>query len=155
MIMATGSQVERIILPLSSEAKGHLQIAAELGLKLSFFNSHQCSQYVSEMLLALKIDNFEVRFDFSAANFARAGERPFLDSYKKKLRRFVDQLDLEDCRFDGSNQPLAEGNAEIKEMISILRCSSFSGPMVLTSANRQFGNLSDGLTRFEMLLDKM
>jgi hypothetical protein len=31
---------------------------------------------------------------------------------------------------------LAKGNAEIKELISILRCASFSGKFILSSKNR-------------------
>jgi hypothetical protein len=96
-----------------------------------------------------------VGFTFNAANFARAGETPFLCSFKQKIHRFLDQHDVGDACFDGSVQPLANGNAEIKEMISILRCASFNGLMVLTTPNREAGDLRSVVERFEHLLDGM
>ena len=107
------------------------------------------------MLLYLKDQGWEPGFTFSATGFARLGEKPFLVSYKQKLRRFVDQLDVEDCLYEGTPQPLAHGNAEIKELISILRCASFDGWLVLGAGNRGFGCLGEMAGRFVGLLDAM
>ena len=66
------------------------------------------------------------------ANFVLAGEMPFLQSWK--LGRFIKtirQLDIVDRSWDISSRKLAEGNAEIKELISITRCGNFDGFMTL------------------------
>ena len=149
------SGVGRIVLPLSPMTGDVAQIASERGLRLSVFNTILGSVDTSRILMGLRTAGAEFGFTFSAASFARAGEKPFLSSYKKKLRGFVDQLDLEDCCFDGTPQPLAEGNAEIKEMVSILRCASFGGTMVLTTGNWPATDLHETVARFETLLESM
>lgn len=152
---AASCGVGRVLLPHSAANSKHAAMAAQAGVTLSLFNSCEHSATVSEALVRLRDTDTLVGFTFSGASFALTGEHPFLFSYKQKLRRFVDQLDLEDVCFDGTVQPLACGNAEIKEMISILRCARFSGPMVLTSKNRQVGDLRDAVARFEALLAAM
>lgn len=152
---ASMSAVGRVIVPLSAWASRDLDKAREKGIRLSFCSGDAGSACVSDMLSQLRRPSDPCGFTFNAAAFARAGEKPFLYSYKKKLRRFVDQLDLEDCMFDGSPRPLGRGNAEIKEMISILRCAAFAGPMVLTSANGRVGSLRDAMDAFERLLRNM
>jgi len=147
--------VDRLVLPLSAAAREHATLASQRGLNLSLSNGVEGSVMASEILLALRESGATVGFTFNAPGFARAGETPFLYSYKQKLRRFVDQLDVEDACFDGAAQPLAYGNAEIKETISILRCSSFGGWMVLTTPNRPTGDLRSVVARFEALLDAM
>lgn len=155
MDIVAASGVNRLVLPLSADAEVLLHAAAAKGVALSFVNTDVSSDRASAILLNLDQKNLRPLFTFSGANFARAGENPFLGSYKKKLRRFIDQLDLVDATADGRPQPLAHGHAEIKEMISILRCGSFEGPMVLGAANRLVGTLADAAARFEHLLDTM
>ncbi len=147
--------VGRIVLPMSTAAQEHATLASHRGLNLSLSNNVEGSVMASEILLALRDSGATVGLTFNGPGFARAGETPFLYSYKQKLRRFVDQLDVEDARFDGTAQPLAQGNAEVKEMVSILRCSSFGGWMVLTTPNRPTGDLRTVVARFEALLDAM
>ena len=95
-------------------------------------------------------------FTFSAAHFARVGEKPFLGSFKKRLRRQVDQLDVADGLSDGTPRPLMQGQAEIKELVSILRCAGFDGSLVLTAQNRLAGDtLPAAVGRFINLLDAL
>jgi aminoglycoside 3-N-acetyltransferase len=155
MDVASASGVNRLVLPLSADAEVLLRAAAAKGVALSFYNTDVSSDRASAILQSLGQKNLRPGFTFNGANFARAGENPFLGSYKKKLRRYVDQLDLTDATADGTPQPLARGHGEVKEMISILRCASFAGPMVLSAANRTFGTLTDAAGRFEHLLDTM
>lgn len=147
--------VGRVVLPLSFEAAAHAAAARDAGVTPSFVNVCIGSVAASRILLGLREAGVPAGSVFSAAGFAKAGERPFLSSYRRRLRRFVDQLDLEDVCFDGTPQPLARGNAEIKELMSILRCASFDGLFVLTSANRFVGSLGDAVARVEKLLDTM
>ena len=149
------SDVPRVVLPLSGAAREHAALAAERGLSLSLCNGVESSPLASRMLLELREAGSVAGFTFSPAHFVRAGEKPFLSSFNQKVRRFIDQLDVEDACPDGTPRPLGQGNAEIKEMISILCCASFDGLMVLTSENRPTGTLPEVVARFEVLLDEM
>jgi len=136
-------------------AERFLATAVETGITLSFFNIGMAAEAAAELLLDLRKRGLPARFTFNAANFARAGEKPFLHSFRTKVRRFVDQLDVEDCLFDGRPTPLARGNAEVKELISILRCTGFSGPLVLGTGNRPVADLRETVARFDELLQAM
>ena len=153
--LAREHQVPRIIAPLSCEAAAYATAAKAADISISFFNSDLDSDTCSGILAQLRDQGLPAGFTFNGANFARCGELPFLVSYKKKLRRFVDQLDVVDGTYDGHPQPLACGNAEVKEMISILRCASFSGHMTLAAGNRQSGTLAQAAARFQALLQDM
>jgi hypothetical protein len=152
---AVAADVRRLLLPISGDSANQAEAAKETNVTLSFYNLGISSLRAAEVLLDLKERGLAAGFTFNAANFATAGEQPFLESYKRKLRRFVDQLDMEDATFDGTPQPLACGNAEIKEMISILRCASFSGRLVLGARNRNTGSLGTTVRRFRQILDEM
>ncbi len=152
---AVAAAVPRLVLPLSHLAERFLAAAVEKGITLSFFNVGVSTETAAALLLGWRERGLSVGFTFNAANFARAGEKPFLQSFRSKVRRFVDQLDIEDSLFDGRPTALARGNAEIKELISILRCSSFSGPFVLGSGNRPVADLRETVGRFEELLQAM
>jgi hypothetical protein len=147
--------VSRVLAPLGPDSESFAEEAQKQGIIVSFFNLGMDSQKVSERILALQNRQLKFGFTFNAALFAAAGEKPFLFSYKQKLRRFVDQLDLEDALLDGTPTALANGNAEIKEMISILRCASFPGLMVLGTRNRFVGTLLDAVKKLMYLLDNM
>ncbi len=155
MDRAATNAIERIVLPLSPQAEAHARLASDRGLKLSLVNVGVGGQTASEAMLGLRAAGYEVGFTFNPASFALVGEKPFLSSYRQKLREFVDQLDLEDATHDGTVQPLGHGNAEVKEMISMLRCASFEGTFVLTAANREMGGVRGAAARFERLLDAM
>ncbi|OGV63195.1 MAG: hypothetical protein A3K19_00250 [Lentisphaerae bacterium RIFOXYB12_FULL_65_16] len=147
--------VSRLIIPLSSQAAAHVRTASEAQVNVSFVNLGVSSQLASRLLVELRDTGLTPCVTFNAANFARAGEKPFLSSYKQKLRRFVDQLDIEDATFAGCPTDLARGNAEIKEMMSILRCANFPGVFCLTGANRAVSNLTTVAARFMTLLREM
>ena len=147
--------IMRLVLPLSSRAGLIGRAASDKQMEVSFFNVAMSSEIASQMLLDMQSDGLKPRFTFSAAGFARAGEEPFLKSYKRKLRRFVDQLDVADATFEGAATPLACGNGEIKEMISILRCAGFDGWLTLASGGPDGEGLRQTSDRFMCLLDHM
>lgn len=153
--MALNNSVSRIIIPLAGNFENALSEAKKKGIGISLFNMNISSIAASEALLKLKEKGLNPKFTFNAANFALSGEKPFLRSYKQKLKRFIDQLDVEDAIFSGTFKTLANGNAEIKEMISILRCASFSGFMTFGTKNRTVSNLSDTVSEFIHLLKTM
>ena len=95
-------------------------------------------------------------FVFNPANFVLAGEMPFLQSWK--LGRFIKtarQLDLVDMLWDGTPAALAGGNAEVKELISIVRCHNFDGFMTLGGGGSYPGTLTEAVANFTELLDTM
>jgi len=153
--IAAEADIKRIVLPISMAAAEHIRTATAKGVYVSFCNVSMSSAKASAILLALKTEGLNPRFTFNAANFAAAGEKPFLSSYKQKVRRFIDQLDVEDATFAGLPTRLAGGNAEIKEMMSILRCGSFDGYFVLGAGNRAIGSLPEVATRALALLENM
>ncbi len=57
---------------------------------------------------------------------------PFLRSYGDgRFIRTMTSLDVNDALWDGTPRRLAQGNAEIKELVSIVRCRNFAGTLVL------------------------
>ncbi len=144
--------VQRVVLPLSGRSAAHVTDAGQFGVSLSFYNVNATGSAVFDTMRSLQSDMGPVSLTFNAANFARIGEKPFLTSYGNRLKRFVDQLDVEDCTFGGSETPLAGGNAEILELVSILRCSSFGGVFLLGAGNRSVTDLKSTKIRLEDLL---
>ena len=144
--------IDRIILPVCSNAS-ELAATAAAGIAVSFYNSATTGQYAGEIMQQLKKDSINAGFTFSPAGFARCGEKPFLQTYRiGKFRKYIEQLDIEDSTFTGVPAKLARGNAELKELVSILRCSGFSGFMTLSAANRAVGNIAETAAAFRKLL---
>ncbi len=150
---AVACGLHRVVLPLTEEAADLAESAAQQGVSLSFFNTYLGGVLVHEKMAGLRREGLSANLTLNPANFAKAGEKPFLKSYGSKLKPFMDQLDVEDCTFDGRFTSLGRGNAEIKELISILRCSSFAGYMVLGAANQNVGDLGSAAGAFLHLLD--
>ena len=76
---------------------------------------------------------------YNPAHFAHVGEKPFLQTYHKgKLKRALEQLYITDgCRPGGDPYTLpGQGQGEVKELMSILRCRSFDGVFCLKMADR-------------------
>ncbi|NQU42385.1 AAC(3) family N-acetyltransferase [bacterium] len=153
--IAAENGIRRLVAPLLGDCAELMRSCQEHDVQTSFFNFGLSRTQVTKQLLNLESMELHPGFTFNGANFARAGENPFLFSYKMKLRRFVDQLDIEDGTFCGLPQPIGRGNAEVKEMISILRASGFQGWMVLSAGNRLTGTFADAADAFEGLLDAM
>ncbi len=137
--------IGRLVIPIGADEL--LKQAAEAGLECAFFNSIQTGTVAADYLRERSAASC-----FNPANFVMAGEKPFLVSYR--LGRFIklmDQLDIVDCTWDGSPAGLAQGNAEIKELISILRCHNFNGWFCLSGP----GPLKEAVAAFTRLLDNM
>ena len=153
--VAAECDVQRVVLPLTGRSATYVADAEKTGVSLSLYNVDSKGADVfatMQSLRASRSDIGPVGLTFNAANFARLGEKPFLTSYGNRLKRFTDQLDVEDCTFGGSATPLAGGNAEISELVSILRCSSFGGVFLLGAGNRRVTDLRSTKIRFEDLL---
>ncbi len=79
-------------------------------------------------------------FAFNAAHFANVGEKPFLRTYRAtKLKRFTRIIYVTDGCFPGRPTYTlpAQGNGEIKEVLSIFRARSFDGSVTLKMGDRR------------------
>ena len=151
---ASEQRIGRVVLPLTAEAPAHAELVAGKGVTASFYNVNLASEKVLEFMSAAREADARAGLTFNIANFARVAENPFT-SLRARLARFIDQLDVEDCTFDGTPTALAMGNAETKEVISAIRCRSFAGAMVLGAGNRHVGDLLATTRRFVDLLENM
>ncbi|HOK80346.1 MAG TPA: AAC(3) family N-acetyltransferase [bacterium] len=89
-----------------------------------------------------KVNSPYLKLAFNPANFAIAGEKPF-GKVPPKLRRRAFVVYINDALFSGKPQIPGYGNAEIKELISILRCWCFPGYFCLkpeTAAGKEIFN---------------
>ena len=99
-----------------------------------------------------KLEN-EVALAFNPANFAAAGELAFLQSYRK-LRQYIRYVAITDATANGHSCVPGNGNGEVKEIMSILRCASFDGYFSLAcnpGANLDCETITDA---FYKLLDE-
>ena len=141
--LAKDCGIGRLVLPLCADAAALTGQAEAEKIALSFCNCGVTGSYAAIIMKSLAERGIRAGLTFSPAEFARCGEKPFLGTYNSgKLRKYMDQLDIEDGTFAGMPTALAGGNAEIKELVSILRCAGFSGFMTLSATNRQRGNVT-------------
>lgn len=90
-------------------------------------------------LLALASEN-DVGFAFNPAHFAQVGEKPFLRTYRDtKLKRYTRIIYATDGCFPGRPPYTlpAQGNGEVKEVLSIFRARSFDGFVSLAMGDRR------------------
>lgn len=152
--LAKAAGISTIILP----AYKYAPIKMPKGMKLLFANGVQSAVSAADAL-----DTFKKAdgFVFNPANFAAAGEMPFLKSYKVgRFIKSVVQLDIVDAKWTGEATTYARGNAEIKEMVSILRCNGMpaakqNSVMTLGGGAVYPGTLREAAADFEYLLDNM
>ena len=154
--LALAVGIKRIILPLN-DSYNAAQAAVKAGLTVDYFNTNQSSAQTAAKLNRHRT-TATVNFGmvFNPANYVLAGENPFLMSFKRgRFIRTAVQLDLVDQTWDGNAVKLARGNAEIKELISIMRCYNFDGFMTLGGGTGYPGTLKDAVENFTHLLDNM
>lgn len=85
-------------------------------------------------------DDHDVGFAFNPAHFAQVGERPFLGVYRDtKLKRYTRIIYCTDGCFPGRPPYTlpAQGNGEVKELLSIFRARSFDGFVTLAMGDRR------------------
>ena len=151
---AKAAGISTLILP----AANYAAIKKPRGMRLLFANGVQTAVSAANAFSAYKKAD---GFVFNPANFAAAGEMPFLKSYKAgRFIKTMVQLDIVDAKWDGQATELARGNAEIKEMVSIMRCNGFpsaKGNCVMTLGGGSVypGTLREAAADFEYILDNM
>ncbi len=124
----------------------------EQGVSVFFENTHT-DLNTTLFLINHHIKNTEIKFAFNPATLVFTGTKPFLEGYIPHLRKFIDKLYLNDGSNNGHYSPLMEGNAEIRELVSILRCRNFDGDTTfgypsnfkLSEISEQFIKLLDSI----------
>ncbi|MEW6358359.1 MAG: AAC(3) family N-acetyltransferase [Planctomycetota bacterium] len=122
-------RARQLVLPLQSGLQSEALEAADHELVVLMRNGVLTGERAGEILSEYAED---VLLSFDPHGFLLAGEYPFRRSLKMPGRFRIGQVCVCDGAWGGRPTPLAEGNAEIKETVSILRCRSYSGDMLLT-----------------------
>jgi len=147
--------IGRAIVPLPGSAAA-VKALQNAGLTVSPYNVAQTAVSAARDFAEIAKSGSGILFSFHAANFVKAGEKPFLGSYRNgRFGKIIGQLDLADCTWDGEPAALAEGNAEIRELVSILRCRNFSGYCCLGGGSGYPGDLKKAAGDFRKLLDSI
>ncbi|MBI4026812.1 MAG: AAC(3) family N-acetyltransferase [Verrucomicrobia bacterium] len=142
-----------VVLPFDACNPEFIRRARRRRVQLRLENFRENSAACAEQLKA--IGQKQVSCAFNAAHFAAVAQHPFLGIYMKSpLKRFVTQFYVNDGTFAGEPTLPGQGNAEIKELISILRCASFNGLMTLKPA-RTLHSFATHAEAFWKLLDTM
>ncbi len=133
-----------IAMSLQAETGGHLVIA-----------NHGASSRIYEDLYASVENAPPLAFD--PAEFARAGEKPFLGVfYNGVLRKHISHFYIDDySTLDRKQVFPGLGNGEVKEIVSMLRCRSYDGLMILRSHNEGVGHFREAAAAFWKMLDNM
>ena len=124
--VAQALHAEGVITPLTGSLRRLRERAREArdaGVRLLLENVAISSRATRELMS--KLGN-GAALAFNPANFAAAGELPFLGCYRK-LRPYIGYLAIADAAADGTQCLPGSGNGEVKELMSILRCASFDG----------------------------
>ncbi|MHB1190655.1 MAG: AAC(3) family N-acetyltransferase [Armatimonadota bacterium] len=111
----------------------------------------------SELLRELygKVENAP-RLAFNPASFAAVGEKPFLGVfYRGLLRKQTARFYIDDATFEGAPTLPGRGNGEVKEIISMLRCRSYTGTMTLRSHAKGAPAFREAAAALRRLLDTM
>lgn len=151
--LAKAAGISRLILPVG--AVDSARCAAEAGIEVLFRNVNHTALAASSFVNGFA-STAACRACFNPAAFAKAGENPFLYSYRVgRFIKIAGQLDLVDGIWDGSAKTLARGNGEVKELISIFRCRNFDGFMCLGGGADYPGSLKEAADDLIWLLDNM
>jgi aminoglycoside 3-N-acetyltransferase len=141
--------------------KALAEVAGQAGFTLLIENHPAAVWYDHDSCAEIlrSVDHPALRFSFNPAHFAHLGEHPFLRTWSRgKLKRFTVQLMLA----DGCGRPgwpaytvPGQGQGEVQEIISILRCRSFAGWLTLTTSGSRDFTLPEAAAGFWKLLDTL
>lgn len=144
------AQVSTLVLPLVGSLEKWLDAEKSAGITLEFANTALGGAAFSAQLKALTAPH---KARFNPVQFVQAGEMPFLRSYGTgRFIRTMASLDVNDALWDGTPRHLAQGNAEIKELVSIVRCRNFAGTLVLGGGAPCMASARDFCQDFKGLL---
>ncbi len=132
-------------------------LAEKEGITLVLENmTDTCGAGSKDCLEILKtVNSPALRFAFNPAHFAASGERPFIGA-PTSLRKWIRVLYVNDGLFSGDARLPGYGNAEIKELISIMRCRSFNGFLSLKPGlDRTINTFHKAVRALQKLMETM
>jgi len=133
--LAREARTARVVVPSTWPTARIAETARALdasGARLCVENLGVGGADMVRMIDSLQMDGARVEAAFNPLAFVLAGENPFLASYSRThIKARIGLLYLNDGLATGERTPLEEGLAEVKEMLSILRCRGFSGAVAL------------------------
>jgi hypothetical protein len=122
-----------------------LKAAAKLGEHVLVENAGISSAQYAE---ALASEASTPKLAFNPGRFAVCKEKPFLGVfYKGIVRKNTAHFYIDDATFDGKPALAAQGNAEVKEIISMLRCRGYAGVVTLRSHSEDFRESAEAFWR--------
>jgi len=143
------AKTSALILPSTTEASMIKKLASN---KYRIFLENITATSNQMNSICQKLPNIKVAFN--PLNFVQVGECPFVFTYSRTaLRKRLGLLFINDGLATGQRTFLEEGLAEIKELISILRCKSFSGLFVLQAENH--GTFRQTTEKFMSILKEL
>ncbi len=152
---AKENDIQNVVMPVTAEMDRYINKAQENGVTVFFENYARSIDNLSGLFIKYK--ELKPQLAFNPSHFVFIGEKLFSKVYSRTpLRKFIGRLYINDGLFKNEYTGLACGNAEIKELVSILRCRSFSGEMVLDRSLKQVGNFKKAAEDFlERILKKI
>ena len=127
---AKALQAKTAVAPMPPDLTPFLSAAEQHGIEMLFQNH----AFPSRVCLQLLEDARHRRaLAFDPAAFAMIGEMSFRRVFQSKLKHRIGMLYLDDATFGGEYTLPGHGNGEVKELLSILRCRSFAGRVVLAT----------------------
>jgi aminoglycoside 3-N-acetyltransferase len=118
------------VVPLPRDLAPFLAAAEQHGFEVLFENHVFPSRVCLQMLEGAEAKK---ALAFNPAAFVMLGQKPFLGVFQSRIKHYIGMLYLNDATFAGDYTLPGRGNGEVKELLSILRCRSFSGRVVLAT----------------------
>lgn len=130
------AKVNSLIIPSTCPVSEIIKIAKK-GFDIYIENVGMDGDTAAKMMASLQEKNGKMSLVFNPLEFAKAGQNPFLGTYRTKVKKFVNMIYINDGLFDGQRTLLEQGVAEIKELISIFRSRYFCGTFILQAQNNK------------------
>jgi aminoglycoside 3-N-acetyltransferase len=138
----------------SSNPKEDVIKVSNAGYKVYIENNDLSGKRTTNLIKIFSKENSNISLAFNPLSFVKAGENPFLETYcKTHIKRYIDLLYINDGISTGDRTPLEQGLAEIKELISILRCRSFNGIFALQGSSAE--TFGETVVKFISLLKEL
>jgi aminoglycoside 3-N-acetyltransferase len=124
------AKTDSLVIPSTCPFEDIVRIAKK-GFKVYIENVGIDGTAAAELMTKLQKKNPTIQLAYNPLSFTQVGENPFLGTYQTRANRYMGMLFINDGLTTGKRTPLEQGQCEIKELISILRCKSYDGLFVL------------------------
>lgn len=129
------AKTKTLIIPSTSTAAEITKLNRS-GLQICIENLGISKDDIVKLVKKLAKGKANTKIAFNPLGFVQVGENPFLTTYMQShIKRHIGVLYINDGLATGQRTALEQGLTEIKELISILRCRSFSGIFLLQGPN--------------------